>query len=249
MLVMKNKILERKKHAFEVFKEKLFESDIKDKVDRIILYGSIVKNKLHKESDIDVLIISFNPIDKVEKVCENIADDILFKYGELIESMVYCIDDYRRPYHFLKNARLFGREVYKMQKDKEAKLEAGDYLPLAKGYLKLAKSFDISQEIFIRGAIDMAYNTIELCAKALLRLKLATLPKTHSGIGQKFSEVYVKTRKVDIEFGQILRRGLMKRNKARYDPHFNFSSEDSKELIEYAEKFIKLLEDILIAEI
>jgi predicted nucleotidyltransferase len=56
----------------------------KDKIDRIILFGSVARGDAREDSDIDILVIWKG--DKVEgwDVLEDIAMDILLEYGQLI---------------------------------------------------------------------------------------------------------------------------------------------------------------------
>jgi len=119
-------------------------------------------------------------------------------------------------------------------------LKAKECLLLAKKYLKMAKKF--SGELDCRrGVIDIGYNAAELCAKGYLFLKLKRIPKTHTGIVQKFGEYYVKNGLVDKEIGRNLRRCLEYRNKARYKTKALITKEMVQSTIELARDLIRLL--------
>lgn len=61
------------------------------------------------------------------------------------------------------------------------KMEIKDYLTLAEIYFKIAEHRGKDKE-YLRGVVDAAYNSAELCAKGLLSLKLERIPSTHGGI-------------------------------------------------------------------
>jgi len=42
-----------------------------------------------------------------------------------------------------------------------------------------------------RVAVDVGYNAVELCIKALILLRAGEIPRTHGGIVKKFGEIYV----------------------------------------------------------
>lgn len=90
--------------------------------------------------------------------------------------------------------------------------------------------------------IDLAYNSAELCAKAFILLEGQDIPKTHGGIINRFSELLVKTGKVDVDIGRLLNRALDKRNKAQYDSHAAIFDEDARAVVELSDRIIELLE-------
>ena len=68
----------------------------------VLLYGSIAKGKTHEESDIDLLVISENPL--------NLSDDeyeISMKYGVAFEITSVALTEFLAMLHF-KSALLFG---------------------------------------------------------------------------------------------------------------------------------------------
>ena len=99
------------------------------------------------------------------------------------------------------------------------------------GYLTLSYTFEESakhnfDQKYIRAAIDLGYNSIELKVKALLLKALDELPGSHGGLISKFGEYYVITNKVSREIGHKLNQALSLRNKARYDPQVKLTTED-----------------------
>jgi len=68
----------------------------------VLLYGSVAKEKAHEESDVDLLVISENPL--------NLSDDeyeISVKYGVAFEITSVALTEFLAILHF-KSALLFG---------------------------------------------------------------------------------------------------------------------------------------------
>ncbi|PIP13947.1 MAG: hypothetical protein COX49_00720, partial [bacterium (Candidatus Stahlbacteria) CG23_combo_of_CG06-09_8_20_14_all_40_9] len=49
-------IYQKKQEALNLFIKRLFENGVKDKIARIILFGSVAEEKATEDSDIDILI-------------------------------------------------------------------------------------------------------------------------------------------------------------------------------------------------
>jgi len=93
--------------------------------------------------------------------------------------------------------------------------------------------------------IDAAYNAAELYAKAMLRLKVDRLPKTHSGMVILFSDVYVKTGLVSHHLGRAFGRALRYRNDARYDGDADITPPMVDEVLNFATELQSTLEGML----
>ncbi|MBE0479168.1 nucleotidyltransferase domain-containing protein [Candidatus Aerophobetes bacterium] len=132
-----SKILEKKYQTLDEFKERLLQSSVGNKIARIILFGSVLKEKPTKDSDIDLLVIATGDIKKVEDFCSKLSFDVLLKTGEGIEPLVYCIDQLQYPTsYFLYRVKNKGKEIYKMDEQRVKMEEARGYLSLAIHYLK-----------------------------------------------------------------------------------------------------------------
>ena len=104
----------------------------------------------------------------------------------------------------------------------------------------MAEHLDLPQHI--RGIVDLAYNSAELCAKAWLLLVGAEVPRTHGGIVVRFSEQVVRPGKVPAELGRRLNRLLERRHRARYDPQATLLPHEAQEALELCGELIRSLE-------
>lgn len=65
-----------------------------EKIDRIILFGSVARGEAHEGSDIDILVIwKGNKLEGWD-VLEDIAVDILLEYGQLISIKIIYLHEY-----------------------------------------------------------------------------------------------------------------------------------------------------------
>lgn len=235
-------ILERKMLAVEEFKRKILTNDIKKYVGKIVLFGSVLKGTEKEDSDIDLLVLAVDSPEKVVSYCSKISYEIMLDLGEGIESVVHCIDEWRVPSSYLVYVvKKTGKEVYNMDVKEIKQKESIGYLTLSERYLDSAKR--IFNEKDYRIAIDVGYNSAELCVKGLLLFVMDDIPSSHRGVVNKFGEFYIKIGKVSKEFGNILNEGLDLRNKARYEPHFEADRKDAEKIIKLAEKLNNILSD------
>jgi uncharacterized protein (UPF0332 family) len=238
--MMASNILERKQKALDNFLSRLLSTEAKNWIGKIILFGSMSKGNASKDSDIDLLILVIDKIDDVLDRCAEASMWTGIETGENVEPLVYCLDEARyTSSYFLYQVLKRGREVYRMEEKELAKGEARNYLDLAEEFLKLAHNN--IENGFIRGSIDAAYNSAELCVKGLLLLKTAEVPTSHGGTIRKFGELYVKAGLISEEVGRDLNRSLILRNKARYDLHAEFSEKKAKEIIKLSKSMISFL--------
>lgn len=128
-----------------------------------------------------------------------------------------------------------------MTKKEELKLkEIKDRLQLAESYYKAALSMGKKKE-YSRMTIDLAYNAAELVAKCFLLFKLDDLPSRHSGIIQKFSQLYIKEEIFPKLLGKNFHRCFNLRNQARYVPKAKLTKTDVKISLDLAQEMIKNL--------
>lgn len=234
----------RKLQALEYFKNHLLSSDCGNRIAKLILFGSMAGGRITRESDVDILVLATDEIDKVEDRCADAALWTNIEYAESIEAIVRCMDKMRYlNSYFLYNVLRKGKEVYSVKKDNLLRDEAANYLRLAGEYLKLAE-YNLKGN-FYRGVVDAAYNSAELCAKGLVLLKEEDLPKTHSGIVTKFSQLYVKPDIVSKDTGRELNKCFAARNDARYDVHAEISEEKAHAAVAVAKRLSEILEKSL----
>ena len=74
-----------KEKAFQYFLTKLLNSQIKEDIGGIFLFGSFLSDEVDDKSDIDRLIFSSNRLDKVREVCADLSFRTSLEYGESIE--------------------------------------------------------------------------------------------------------------------------------------------------------------------
>ena len=119
-------------------------------------------------------------------------------------------------------------------------------MEMAKSLHRLAEEYlESAEEILEKGrlriAIDSAYNSAELCAKAFILLKEDDLPGSHGGIVSLFGNLYIKKGEIEKEIGRKLNIALELRNKARYKPNEIFSKEDALFVINLAKTLLEAL--------
>jgi uncharacterized protein (UPF0332 family)/predicted nucleotidyltransferase len=233
-------ILRLKKDAAKDFTKILLASDIGGEVIKVILFGSVAKEEAKEESDIDLLVIASGSLDKVRDASAEASFQTWLKFHQGVEPLVYCIDSLRfRNSTFLEEVLRRGQEVFSVSEDERLKKEAGDYLSLSEQYLDSARR-NLSEGDFLV-AIDVAYNSAELCTKALILLKKDNIPGSHGGVVNRFGELYVQSGEVPKGLGRSLNRHLELRNRARYDPHAEITPEGAKRVIDMAEEILKFL--------
>ena len=111
-----------------------------------------------------------------------------------------------------------------MEGEEMLRREAEGYLDLAETYFESFKM--LKQANMYRVAVDVGYNAVELCIKALILLRARDIPRTHGGIVKKFGEIYMKSGEIPSEIGRKLHLSFENRNKARYDSHARITVED-----------------------
>lgn len=211
--------LRRKQQALREFTERLLASPVGNEIAKIVLYGSAARGDAKVESDVDVLVFAAGALSEVDRVSGEMASAVWLEQGERVEPMVYSWNEEavaNSP--FLHRALHEGREVYHMTDEALKRKEIETLYGLAGKYLRVAKTLaQTEDEGHWRAAIDTGYNAVELCAKAFLRNVMDTLPKTHGGIQQMFSDKYIKTGKFPHDFAHDLGLSLNFRHSARYD--------------------------------
>lgn len=232
--------IEKKYTALSDFTNELLESEIKNYIAEITLFGSLVKKKVKEDSDIDIVIFGTSNLDKIRDICAEISLNVMLKTHESVEPLIYCIDKLKRPHsYFLYHVIKTGKEVYKMNEKELKKEEMKGYLELAKEYIEIA---ELRSSKSYRGVIDASYNASELCTKALLIAKMDDIPSTHRGVVDKLGEIYIKQGLISKDIGKTLRKTLGYRNDARYDWHATINREMTKETLNLARQLLNILE-------
>lgn len=74
------------------------------------------------------------------------------------------------------------------------------------------------------------------------RMSDETLPRTHNGVSNRFSDLFVRTAVVPREFGGKLTSALKLRKRARYDRHGDLAPAQVDETLKFAENMLTMLE-------
>ncbi len=230
-----------KQRALDYFVKGLLKTDAKDSIARILLFGSLLKKEVKRESDIDVLVVACDSLMEVSHACADASFETAMATGEGVEPLVRCIDEIRFPRsYFLHSISKKGREVYRMEAEELKRKECRNYVELASEYLDGSRF--AYRNGYLRIAVDSGYNACELLIKALLLMKLPDIPGSHGGIVGKFGELYVKTGDLPKDLGRAIGLALEKRNNARYEPHAEITKKQAEEILNLGEKLRDILE-------
>jgi uncharacterized protein (UPF0332 family)/predicted nucleotidyltransferase len=243
-LEAQNEVHYKKLLALKHFVGELLSSPASESIARVILYGSIAEGDVGEESDVDVLVFGLRPIQLVELWSHEAAFQTMLAMSERVEPLVRTVNDFRLPQsHFVYMALRDGKEIYSMTEEalKRKEIEALCYL--ASKYLAQAgRHYEPDDEGCRRVAIDLAYNAAELCAKALLLLKVERLPKTHGDVVTLFGDHYIKTGILPASLGRSFGRALAHRNDARYDGDAEISEAMVRTTLDLATELIAILQ-------
>ena len=223
------------------FRDALIKSDIGGQISKVVWFGSTLKKRARRESDVDVLIITTDGAPLRDRIAD-ILLDFQMEVQVPLEIVTSTVDElYPLTDPFLKNILTYGQEVYSMSAKDLKYSAARHYLSLAQEYYDAAE--DTLQRGHYRLALDGAYNAAELAVKGFLVLKISDLPGSHGGLSQRFGELYIKPGSIDRTVGRRLNRSLELRNAARYKFTATVSREDADSVLALAKDLINLLEE------
>lgn len=243
-MTLTTQLITEKRQALSFFADYLLQSQAKEYVGKIFLFGSLAKGRVKAESDVDVLIVCLNNLKAVTEVCLDAQMETYYRFSESVEPLISPIEVLVNPdSYFLYRAIKYGEEVYSMDEKKLKLEEAKNYLLLADDYLQGARESLKSNRPRI--AIDTGYNAAELCAKALLLLELDEIPSSHGGVVGEFSKFYIKTEKLPKEIGRGMNKALDLTNKARYVYNAEITHHDAQEVLLLAGRILEAGRDKL----
>ncbi len=235
----------QKEKVIEIVEKELKNFASKDnRIAKVFLFGSLINGNFWEESDVDVLMLVFRDKEEIYNKFMDDFYDLSLKIAHYIDPHIYTIYEFvAEKSLFLKKVKSNLKEVWSMSEKELFENEAKDLLLLAEEYKNMAENLMEIKKY--RGVCDLAYNCIELCAKALILLKAKSIPKTHKGVISQFGKLYVATDEAEKELGRNLSKCFDKRNKARYEPLSEIKEEDAKLCLKTAGDFIKLLKERL----
>jgi predicted nucleotidyltransferase len=110
--------IRRKWEALNRFTQKLLSGPCGAQVAKIVLFGSVAKEESRPESDVDVLVFSFNGRESLREACAEAAFEVAVETGEGITPLVYPLSEYFSPRtYFTYRASRFGKEVFSVTDD------------------------------------------------------------------------------------------------------------------------------------
>lgn len=107
-------LYDKHRHALEAFKERLLGSSLRDRIARIVVFGSFVKGVVREDSDLDILVVT-NDGDELSDFIADVTLEVQMRHKIGIEPVVVSIDEFFpvRSY-FLSNVMRHGWEIYSM---------------------------------------------------------------------------------------------------------------------------------------
>jgi len=101
------------------FRDYLLNSDLKNNIVKIILFGSYAKRVASPDSDIDVLIFTTDGVDAEISVTDRVYDFML-EHNVPLEVVTSTVDElFLFQDYFTFNVTQYGLEVYSMEKKKD----------------------------------------------------------------------------------------------------------------------------------
>ena len=233
--------LERKRKAGDLFVSHLLASPARSHIAKVLLHGSVAEGTAQPESDVDVLVFQVGAPEVVTDVCDEASFRVVMEMTESVEPLIYSWGEYHRPpSYFVYQAIQQGKELYSMGVEDLRQEEVEGLYELGTEYLEGAR--ELEERGRYRLAIDTAYNAAELAVKGLIFLKAEQLPRTHSGVVNRFGELYIKSEILPTALSKQLRRSLRYRNLARYDRSATVAAEEARQTIQLADELLTALE-------
>ncbi len=97
---------------------------------------------------------------------------------------------------------------------------------------------------FPSSAVGRLYYSIFYAVNALL-VKNEIATKTHSGLKTQFFLNFIKTKKIDVKYGELLSELFDLRQKADYDNYFEIEKEEVLSMIEPVKNMINEIEKLV----
>lgn len=136
---------------------------LKDRLVKVVLFGSHAKGMAGPESDLDILVVHTHPNpEEALRLVADAAAEIALKHNVPLEPIVMTIHEYSQESMFTLEVKRTGRILYSVDPSSEARELARDHLYLAE---KWPEHVIKDLEAEPRSAVDPAHNAAELAAK------------------------------------------------------------------------------------
>lgn len=129
----------------------------------------------------------------------------------------------------------------------ESRLEEKIKKLLEKGDQKLRAASTLYQEKLYEDSISRAYYAMHHAALALLLTKNIS-PKTHSGLLTMFGLHFIKTKKMEKKYFDILSHARDLRENGDYEALFVASAEEARVVLSNAKRFVKKAKELLVGK-
>ena len=226
--------------AVEHFSRILLRDEVKERIAKLIVFGSVARGEATPESDVDLLVLATDDLEAVSLACADASLRTGMETQISVEPLVYCLDQLRYPHSlFIADAISSGKEIYSMAEPELSRAEAMGFLTLAQVYREAAERAVAGSDFRI--AADLAYNAAELCVKGMLILGGEAIPRMHAGIVTRFGELYVRRGAIPEAVGRDLHLSLERRNKARYDWHAEIGEREAAKSVTLARELAERL--------
>lgn len=115
----------------------------------------------------------------------------------------------------------------------------------AKAEETLLAAKQLSESGFWNSCVNRLYYACFYAVSALL-VKDDMISKSHSGIKTQFFQNYIKSKKLDLEYGKLYSDLFDWRQKGDYNDFFDMQQEDVLALIEPVEDFVHSIQNLLL---
>ena len=232
-----------------------------DRVDSIVLYGSVARGDIHQDSDVDILVIGQDLADhrkRVEKIADaqSVMDDDDFIW---LQAMTYDRDRFLRLYRIhspyaenivedgvvLYDTGLFTKEgIYSTLQDSPAKY-VQEMLEKADGALIEGHTLmDIQR---YSGAASRIYYAAFYAAQASL-VHVSVRPSTsHGRVETQFRTQIVSTSLIDASFDGLIGAAYELRVKGDYDYSSDVLEGEAAAMADDVERLIVAIRDMVAA--
>ena len=231
---------------------------------RVILFGSRARGDATWESDFDLLVVTKNGAQELEKTIDRLVSPINDEYHLVLTPHVIGEDELaqkstKEPFYrsivsegidfFGKRPRRVSRGkplVYRpptkgFQMDENAKIQIKIRLERAREYLADAQLLFKNKSF--PSAVSRAYYAVFTLTMAVL-LTLDLVRTKHSGVGDAFSEYFIREKRIEEEYKDIFIRAKQERELADYK-FKKYTDEEAQKILADCERFIARMEQYL----
>jgi len=115
---------------------------------------------------------------------------------------------------------------------------------LKRSLQSLQAAENLLEDGLLADTISRAYYAVLHAAKAAL-LKVDVSTRSHRGVIREFSKHFILTNKIEIEYGEILKKAKEDRELSDYDVWGEFEIEQAKTRVEEAKRFVNKIHEFL----